>query len=99
MTEERIFQRPETVPIHAEVRTDLGVLTDPTSIVVTVTAPGGAVPVNGVAMTKDSTGKYTYYFGPSSVAPLGWYKVKTIVVDGSGGTALTTITLKGFTLQ
>ncbi len=98
MTEVRTFQRPETVPIYAEVKNQAGSYVDPTSITITITSPTNLAVITDVAMTQTATGKYTYYYRPASNAELGWYHVKVTSVDGAGGSAITTITQGGFTL-
>lgn len=78
------FQINETVICSAEVRTYLGVLTDPaTSMKITITDPAGVVLVNDVAMTKDTgTGLYHYDFNPSPTASRGSYNIKYTATDG-----------------
>jgi hypothetical protein len=101
MAEQTIFQRPETVPVHAEVK-DWGVppvYIDPTTITITITTKTGVAVITDVAMTKESLGKYVYYYRPAVDAYLGWYIVKATVVDGAGGTAITTIQPGGFKLE
>lgn len=102
MTDEtRRFQRPETVPVYAEIwnRATPPALVDPTSVKVTIIIPAGTDIVTDADMTKDTVGKYYYYFRPAVDAPLGFYRVKATVVDGAGGTAITTITPGGFILE
>jgi len=99
MTETRVFQYPETVPVHAEVKDWEGNFVNPTSIKVTVTNPAGTVVVDNLDMASEGVGKFVYYYRPAVGAVLGWYTAKALVVDGVGASAITTVVLAGFILE
>ena len=104
MTETRVFQRPETVPLHISTRSMAGSYLTPISVKITVTDPDGGIVVNDQVMALDteytpSTGHYVYYYRPAVDAVLGWYKVSVTIVDGVGPTAKTIVVLGGFILQ
>jgi hypothetical protein len=50
-------------------------------------------------MTKDSLGKYVYYWNSELTSASGWYRVKGKAQDGSGAEAKVTIEYGGFLLQ
>lgn len=69
-----------TILISVELRTSAGVLGTPgTSILIQILGPDGAVLVAYVAMTADSTGKYSYAFVSATSHSPGTYSawVKT----------------------
>ena len=73
------FQIGETVICSCEVRDDAGTLKDPaTSMTITIYDTN----INGVTMTKDSTGKYHYDFDSTGKAGVT-YTVYYKATDGS----------------
>jgi hypothetical protein len=106
MTIKRNWQRPETVPIWAEVKLG-GVLTDPTGDVLltlvhvdTSTRPPTETTIlDEVVMTKDATGMYIYYWTSEEDSEVGWYRTKVQAQDGIGDDAIITIEYGGFILQ
>lgn len=101
----RRWQRPETVPIWAEVRDpDTNALTDPSGgVVLTLTDPNGAVVFTEQVMDNPDKGKYVYYWTSEETkdyTPIaGWYKAKAKAVDGTGEGTKVVIELGGFYLE
>ena len=52
----------EATKRKVEVRDVDGVLTDPTTMTITIWKPDGTLDVDAVVMNKDSTGKYHYWY-------------------------------------
>jgi len=97
--ETHTFQLGETVPVWCYVQDWSDTYADPTSIEIEVWLPSGTQDITSTAMTKSATGKYVYYYASESTDTAGFYRVKVTVVDGTGGTAKTTIIDGGFRLQ
>jgi len=96
---ERAFQIDETVPMKAEIKV-AGTLHDPTeSILVTLWDKDGTVVFTDQAATKEATGKYVYFWNPTTGAKKGEYVYRYFTQDGSGAGAKKTIVYKTFTLQ
>ena len=89
----REFDLTETVETYVEVRNQLGVLVDPTSVSITITMPDGTSAVAITPMSNIGVGLYNYYY--NTITQTGWYKVKITVVD----TSKTTIKTGGFTVK
>ena len=83
MTIRRTWQRPETVPIWAEIKI-AGVLDDPGEpVLLTVYEPDGTVLLDGVTMDNDSVGMFVYYWTSQLTSATGWYKTKVVAQDGT----------------
>jgi hypothetical protein len=93
------FKRAETVEIYAEVKTQSGVLTDPTAIVLDLYDSAGTQKVTAQAMTKLDTGKYQYFYTLASDAALGFWKGTVTETDGVGASAKVTKTDDGFEVE
>ena len=95
MATTREFDLGETVQIYVEVKSYSGVLTDATSVTVTVNNPDGTANLTATAMTRLSTGVYSYFLTTSAFTQYGWYPVLITETD------TTNITLKrgGFVLR
>lgn len=98
-SEERVFQRGETVPCYAEVKDWDGEYQTPTSINIDIYTPSNVLSVDGQAMTEIATGRYVYYYNSQLTDSVGWYRIVIVVVDGTGGGAKTTIQQGGFELN
>ena len=72
MFREYIYQRGEGLTVKVDYRENRA-LTDLTTITITIYDPMNNVIVDGVAMTHDSTGKYSYDYTPSGTAIHGRY--------------------------
>lgn len=94
-----VFQRPETVPIHAENKNWLGEYTDPSQGVKIDIYHRGTKVVSGQAMEREDTGKYVYYYNTSDSSPTGWYYYTCTAIDGGGAGAKTVITDGSFKLK
>ena len=78
------FIAKTTVRVRAYVYDDDGALVDPTtSIKVTIYDPDGTKQVDGIAMTKDVTGIYDYYYQTTTSTTIGWWRGEIVVVDGT----------------
>ena len=104
--EQRVFQRPETVRIEAEITDLAGELYSPTSVVITIRKPDNTVILNGGTMTEDDTGKYSYDWNTTleeavgvPLNPAGWYKYRVYAVDGIAPGDKRVVVLGGFQLQ
>lgn len=97
----QVFQRPETVPIWAEIKNWAGAYADPTHGVTLVhlTNPKGVKKAENQTMTKSETGKYVYYYASQANDELGWWRYQTKSQDGTGATAKYTITDGSFELK
>jgi len=99
----RNFQRPETIPIWAEVKDWAGEYATPTSVKLTVIHKEGTVPVvdNQSMDLADELveGIYVYYWTSLADSVLGWYVVTATITDGAGEGTIVTIELGGFNLQ
>lgn len=90
------FQRAETIVCELEVRSNAGVLVDPSSLpVLDVVDPDGTSVVTAQNMTKDAVGEYYHNYTPVAGAVLGWYTAKFTVADGG----LVTIRQDGFSME
>ena len=100
-TRVRNFQREETVPIWAEIKTWAGVYSTPDQgVKITITDPDGTVQVNAVSMgAAVDTGKFTYHYLTISSSVLGWWRIMCKAQDGLAADAKYTIAYGGFTLQ
>ena len=104
-TKVRKFQRGETVPIWAEIKTWAGVYDSPDQgVKITITDPDGTVqvpepPAVTQAMTESSTGIFVYYFKPEDTDPLGWWQVRCLGQDGLLTEAKYVIADGGFKLE
>lgn len=56
-----------------EVKNTAGELEDPTTMTISIWKPDGALDIDAVAMTNDSTGKYHYWYTISD--QVGVYKI------------------------
>jgi hypothetical protein len=75
-----ILESGETVVCSCTVKNG-STLTDPdTSMKITIVDSEGTTAVDGVAMTKDSTGTYHYNYTPTK---LGVYSVTYVAVNGT----------------
>ena len=92
------FQRGETVETYVETKTQAGVLSDPTSVKITITDPAGTVKSNAATMDQylATTGKYVYYYSLASDAVYGQWTSKILVTDGAGESAKTTVVYSQF---
>ena len=102
VTENRYFQRPETVPIYSDVKdwSTPQQLVDPTtSINIVIYNPDGSAKQTSIAMSKLSTGHYVHYHLTQSTDQTGWYRVIVTAQDGSGGGARVTVQNGGFYLE
>ena len=98
--EERTFQRPETVPIWAEVKDWDGNYVDPSEgVTLTLYDPKDTKKVDGLAMTKSATGKYVYHYASQADDEVGWWRGRGLAQDGAGAGAKITIKVGGFYLQ
>lgn len=97
----RVFQRPETVSIYAEVYdTEDNLATPSNGVVVEIYNPNGiAITGSPFVMTPTETGKYAYYWNSKTDSLAGWYKTIFTAQDGSGSGAKYTIQIGGFQLQ
>lgn len=83
MARVRRFQRGETVPVWADIKTWAGVYSSPDQgVKVTITDPDGTVQVDAVAMTEDATGKFVYYHLSTTADTVGWWRVRCKAQDG-----------------
>lgn len=99
MTIRRNWQRPETVPIWAEIRV-AGVLTNPSEpTLLTVSLPTGVALLTDVTMDNDSVGMFVYFWTSLLASIAGWYKTKVVAQDGTGAGAKVTVEYSGFYLQ
>lgn len=86
------YHRGQTVPIFAENRDWDEALQAPTQgVKITITNPAGETVIADMAMASTKYGLYEYYWNSPATASLGWYDYQCTAVDGSGGTARTTI--------
>ena len=97
--EEYIYQRGETVPIHADVQDWDDAYVDPTSIVIDVWDVSGTKKVTAQAMSKLETGKYVYYYTSLAADEEGWWRSMATITDGSGAGAKVTMRPGSFKLQ
>lgn len=74
-----VFKQGSTVPIETMVYTVAGVLTEPTSITMTVYEPDGTESVASSVMDEISTGVYNDFIALSSDATLGIWTAKITV--------------------
>ena len=75
-----IFESGETVTCSCTVKNG-STLTDPdTSMKITIVDPEGTTAVDGVAMTKDSTGTYHYDYTTSKI---GVFSIVYVAVNGT----------------
>lgn len=101
----RVFQRGETIPIWAEIKTWAGVPSSPDQgVKITITDPDGVVqvpvpPAETQAMTESEEGIFVYYFTPEATDPLGWWKVTAKGQDGLLEEAKYIIAHGGFYLE
>ncbi len=78
------FLQGSTVRIRVYVYDDDGDLVDPTtSVTVDIWDSAGTKQVDGVAMTKVSTGIYEYYYNTSSSSETGSWRGIIWTVDGT----------------
>jgi hypothetical protein len=95
----QVFHRGQTVPVYAENRDWEEALQDPTAgVKITVMDNSNTLVINDQPMAKITTGLYVYYWNSPSTATIGWYSFQCSAVDGSGGTARTTIQSGAFQL-
>jgi len=90
-----------TVRSLVYVYNDSDALVDPTAVYITLTDPAGTKKVdasNIVVTGKTATGTFEHYYNTPSDAVVGQWLGEAMVVDGSGGTAKTTIANYSFTL-
>jgi hypothetical protein len=80
-----VFRRPlgSTVLIEDVVRDQADALIDPTTVTITIWDSAGTKKVNAAAMTKDSTGHYSYIHQSASNDVAGFYKVQVKAVSGA----------------
>ena len=101
----QIWVGSETVWVYEEVKTNppggTPVLSDPTTILLTITDPTGTVKVDGLSMTKYNSedGKFEYFYSLPASPEDGDWEVKVVIVDGTGGTAKTTISKGTFRVR
>lgn len=100
MTRTRVFQRGETVPIWAEIKTWAGVYESPDQgVTITITDPDETVQVTAQDMAESSEGIFVYYFTPEATDPLGWWRVRCKGLDGIAEGAKYVIADGGFYLK
>jgi len=96
----RTFQRPETVPLWAEIRNMDKELRDPSEpVLITIRDPEFDKVIEEGTMTKHSTGMYFYHWTSALTDDPGWYKYRVVVQDGKGAAAKVTVELGSFQLQ
>ena len=94
------FIAKATVRVRAYVYDDDGDLVDATgSIKAIIIDPDGTTQVDSVAMTKNATGVYDYLYNTTTSSTTGYWRGEVVVVDGSGGTAKTSVATFGFRLK
>jgi len=99
MTIRHTWQRPETVPIWAQIEV-AATLHDPSeTVLLTMTDPKGTVILDEVTMDKDSLGMYIYEWTSLTTSEVGWYRAMAHAQDGTGAGAKITIEYGGFYLQ
>ena len=76
------FRQTESVTLKAEYRLN-GTLTDPDTYVIAIEDESGQVIVNNVAMSKDSTGKFSYEYTSAADATTGVYTAEAILTTGT----------------
>jgi hypothetical protein len=107
---ERVFQRPETVPVWVEVKDpQTEELYDPSEgVLLTIYTPPPDMDIilEEQAMTKQSTGIYLHEWNSSlaedkgePINPPGWYKYRIFVQDGVDPDDKRVVVLHGFQLQ
>ncbi len=77
------FTRTGTIRTICYVYDDDEALVDATSVSITIKDPDGTLVVDDVAMTKNSTGMYEYFYTPATTAILGNYQIECDILDGS----------------
>jgi len=103
---QRVFQRPETVRVEAEITNLADEKYSPASAIITINKPDGTVIVNAQAMAEDDTGEYSYHWNTTLAEtagvpdnPAGWYKYRVYAVDGEGTAQRRVVVLGSFQLQ
>ncbi len=77
-----IFDIGETIICSCEVESK-GVLTDPTSMEITIKGERRSEEVDDEAMVRDKTGKYHYDFQTNTTMPYGTYSAIFKAIDGT----------------
>lgn len=77
------FVRKGTVRIIVYVYNDAGVLTDSTSVNISIKDPGGTIVKDEQDMGKTSTGTYEYFYTTDEDVEEGDYQIEAWIVDGS----------------
>ncbi len=85
------FLQKTTVRVRAWIYDEDDALVDPTAVTIDIWNPSGTKLVDGVAMTKASTGIYDYYYDTTINSPTGnwrgivWTTDTPAVSEGSFG--------------
>lgn len=94
----RTFKIGETVEVYVEVKTQAGVLVDPSGcdageyqcVTVTIIDPDGTIAedsdendIEDTVMSRLDTGKYAYYYTIKSTDAKGWWRTPVKAQDGA----------------
>jgi len=91
-----VFIAKTTVITYVYVKDEYEVLTDASSVLMTIIDPDGTTQVDGEAMTKQSTGIYTYDYKTTIDTQKGLWRQQVEVIDGTGVEARTSMDSHSF---